>query len=240
MQAYISVKPSATTQKLTKWGSERCYQKGRRHAVRNPLPPAEQRKKLWIHGLVKEKKKYTKFIFIYRSLVPSGLLNPQQQQQRRQQQEEEDDCRMSCASSEGLLVDVLLVQGAAGGGGACGVQVAVGAHVVEVSRELHLLGLLPERLPDGRRLLRTAGHRRVGAVMEGVPRPADTERTMMMMMMMSRTFNNLYYSDAVKLIRGSNSVTQLLLFIKKMLHKELLKVQSNFSKLWFMSHLEQT
>lgn len=83
---------------------------------------------------------------------------------------------MICASSEGLLVGVLLVQGGAGGDGVGRVEVAVGAHVVEVSRELHLLGLLTEGLPDGRRLLRTAGHRHVGAVVEGVPRPADTQR----------------------------------------------------------------
>lgn len=86
---------------------------------------------------------------------------------------------MSSASSEGLPVDLLLVQGSAGGDGARWVEVAVGAHVVEVPGELHLLGLLTEGLPDGGRLLRAASHRHVGAVVELVPRPADTEGTSM-------------------------------------------------------------
>ena len=50
--------------------------------------------------------------------------------------------------------------------------VAVGAHVIEVSGELHLLGLLAERLPDGRRLHGASCHRQVGTVVELIPRPA--------------------------------------------------------------------
>lgn len=51
----------------------------------------------------------------------------------------------------------------------------VGAHVVEVSRELHLSGFLAERLPDHRRFLWTASHRHVSTVMELVPWPGKGE-----------------------------------------------------------------
>lgn len=59
------------------------------------------------------------------------------------------------------------------GDGGDRVAVPVGAHVVEVSGELHLFGLLSQRLPDSCRLVRTAGHGHVGAVVELVPRSTD-------------------------------------------------------------------
>lgn len=54
--------------------------------------------------------------------------------------------------------------------------VSVGAHVVEVSRELHLFGFLAERLPDSCCFLWTAGHRNIRTVMELIPRPAEMKR----------------------------------------------------------------
>lgn len=56
---------------------------------------------------------------------------------------------------------------------------AAGTHVVEVSRELRLPGLLPQRLPNGRGLAGTAGQSGVGTDMERIPGPSwnqDTRR----------------------------------------------------------------
>lgn len=57
------------------------------------------------------------------------------------------------SSLQGLLVGLVRAGGALGRRHAGGRQGgAAGAHVVEVPGELRLPGLLPQRLPDGRRL----------------------------------------------------------------------------------------
>lgn len=152
------------------------------HAVRSIRPLAEQRgrknggksKDLW---RVRGGDTQSLHLFTFVPFLRGVKLYPKQQEQQRSEQHASVAAARGLvgASSQRLLADVLLV----GRRSVRGRRVAapVGAHVVEVSGELHLFGFLAQRLPDGRRFVRTAGHRRVGTVVELVPRPAEKKRT---------------------------------------------------------------
>lgn len=89
--------------------------------------------------------------------------HPEEQQQRNWDHKELQTLRLLNVAPEGLLVNLIPTRGEAGR------WWPVGAHVIEVSRELHLPGLLAERLPDDRGLLRTASHGHISTVMELIP-----------------------------------------------------------------------